>query len=346
MNVLKTEMFADEVFVFTPKGDVITLPQGSCPVDFAYAIHSAIGSKMMGAKVNGKLVPINYVLQNGDVVSVMTSASVHGPSRDWLKIVKTSNARSKINQWFKREHREENIARGKDMFDKEIRKSGYSFSQIYDDAIMQQEIRKNNFAGIDDIYAAIGYGGLTARTIVTKMREEYRKKIAALSPEEKSRATVHKTSSHGIIVKDIDNCLVRISKCCSPVPGDDIIGYITRGRGVTIHRTDCVNVKNNFIGMGENDRLIEVEWENTISSVSYLADLLIVADDRNGLLADVVTIASDLKIPLNHCNARRSKDGTALIDLMVEVNSSNLLDQLIRRLMAVSGVVQVSRNMQ
>lgn len=346
MNMLKTDMFADEVFVFTPKGDVISLPMGSCPVDFAYAIHSAIGSKMTGAKVNGKLVPLYYTLQNGDVVNILTSSAIHGPSRDWLKIVKTSNARSKINQWFKRERREENIAHGKELFEKEIRKSGYSYSQIYNADIINHELERYNFSGIDDLYAAVGYGGVQPNKIVAKMRDEYKKSIAALTPEEKIKTPIHRTSSNGIIVKGIDNCLVRMSKCCSPVPGDEIVGYITRGRGVSIHRADCVNVKNNFVGEGESDRLIEVEWENKTQNASYLAELLITADDRTGLLADVINVVSSFKISTHNCNARKSKDMVANINLTVEIHSSSQLESLIKKLMSVKGVSQVVRTMQ
>lgn len=345
MRMLKIDMFSDEVFVFTPKGDVVSLPSGSCPIDFAYAIHSAIGSKMTGAKVNGRLVPLYYTLQNGDIVSIITSSSVHGPSRDWLKIVKTSNARSKINQWFKRERREENIAHGKELFEREIRKSGYSYSQLYNEDIMHTEMAKNHLAALDDLYAAIGYGGIPASKMVSKMREEYRRSMASQEPALATRPP-HTTSSNGVIVKGIDNCLVRMSRCCSPVPGDDIIGYITRGRGVSIHRADCINVKNNIIGKGENDRLIEVEWENASDNASYLAELLVTADDRTGLLADITNLISTFKISTHNFNARMSKDMVANIDIMVEIHSSAQLDSLIKKLMGIPGVLQVVRTMQ
>ncbi len=346
MQMLKTDMFADEVFVFTPKGDVISLPSGSCPIDFAYAIHSAIGSKMTGAKVNGKLVPLYYTLQNGDIVSIITSSVVHGPSRDWLKIVKTSNARSKINQWFKRERRDENIIHGKELFEKEVRKSGYSYAQIYNEEIMKREMERNHLTSMDDLYAAIGYGGIPASKVVSKMRDEYRNRIAAQAATEKSTEPKHNTSSNGVIVKGIDNCMVRLSRCCAPVPGDKIIGYITRGRGVSVHRIDCVNVVNNFMGEGESDRLIEVEWEKKSNAVSYYAELLITAEDRTGLLVDITGVILGFKIPTHNFNARTNKDGVASVNIMLEIHSSNQLDSLIKKLMGVKGVIQVVRTMQ
>lgn len=346
MQTLKTDIFADEVFVFTPKGDVISLPTGSCPIDFAYAIHSAIGSKMTGAKVNGKLVPLYYPLKNGDIVNIITSASVHGPSRDWLKIVRTSNARSKINQWFKREKRDENIVRGREIFEKEIKKSGFSYSQLYDENIINQELKRNHFTTVDDLFAAIGYGGIPATKIVSKLRQQYKQQLALLSPEEKAAVLPHKVSSNGIIVTGIDNCLVRLSRCCNPVPGDDIIGYITRGRGVSVHRKDCINVKMNFVGEGETDRLIDVAWEEKPAASSYLTELHITADDRPNLLADIMVVISEFRIFTHNVNARVNKDMVSIINLTVEINSSMQLDNLMKKIMGIRGVIQVSRSMQ
>lgn len=346
MQTLKTDIFADEVFVFTPKGDVISLPTGSCPIDFAYAIHSAIGSKMTGAKVNGKLVPLYYPLKNGDIVNIITSASVHGPSRDWLKIVRTSTARSKINQWFKREKRDENIVRGKEIFEKEIKKSGFSYSQLYDETIINQEIERNHFTSVDDLFAAIGYGGIPATKIVSKLRQQYKQQLALLSPEEKAAVLPHKVSSNGIIVTGIDNCLVRLSRCCNPVPGDDIIGYITRGRGVSVHRKDCINVKMNFVGEGETDRLIDVAWEEKTATSSYLAEIHITADDRPNLLADIMVVISEFRIFTHNVNARVNKNMVSIVNLTVEVNSSSQLDNLMKKLMSIRGIIQVSRTMQ
>jgi len=346
MKNLKTDIFADEVFVFTPKGDVISLPTGSCPIDFAYAIHSAIGSKMTGAKVNGKLVPLYYPLQNGDIVNVITSSSVHGPSRDWLKFVRTSNAKQKINQWFKREKRDENIVRGKELLEKEIKKTGYPYSQIFNEDIINREIERNNFQTLDDLFAAIGYGGIPATRIVSKLVMHYKQQLAKLSPEEKTSVFSHKTSSNGVIVTGIDNCLVRLSRCCNPVPGDEIVGYITRGRGVSVHRKDCTNITHNFVGEGETDRLIEVQWEEKSSSGSYLTELLITAENRTNLLADIMVLISEFRISTHYCNARVTKDLVSVVNLTVEVTSSAQLDSLMKKLMSVRGVMQVSRSMQ
>lgn len=344
MRILKTDMFADEVFVFTPKGDVMSLPAGSCPIDFAYAIHSAVGSKMTGARVNGKLVPLNYLLQNGDIVSIVTSSASRGPSRDWLKIVKTSNARTKINQWFKRECRDENIARGKDMFEKELRKSGYSHSQLYDESIIKSEMERKGFASEDDLFAAIGYGALPASKIVSKMRESYKLKTSAKQKQDDSEKQYeHKTSSNGIIVKGIDNCLVRFAGCCAPVPGDKIVGYITRGRGVSIHRADCTNVT--FLLQGESDRIIEAEWASSQENVKYYAELSIKAEDRQALLADIINTAASYKISIHNINARTSKE-LALMNIVVEITSSEQLESFIKKVMSVKGVIEVVRSMQ
>lgn len=344
MRILKTDMFADEVFVFTPKGDVISLPAGSCPIDFAYSIHSAIGSKMSGARVNGKLVPLNYKLQNGDIVSIVTSPPSKGPSRDWLKIVKTSSARTKINQWFKRECRDENIVRGKDMFEKELKKSGYSHSQLYDENIIKSEMERNGFATSDDLFAAIGYGALPASKIVSKMRESYKAKTSAKQKLDSSdKQYEHNTTGNGIIVKGIDNCLIRFAGCCAPVPGDKIVGYITRGRGVSIHRADCTNVT--FLQQGESDRIIEAEWAAAQENVKYYAELAIKAEDRQVLLADIINTAAAYKISIHNINARTSKE-LALINIVVEITSSDQLESFIKKVMGVKGVIEVVRSMQ
>ena len=348
MRAIKIDMFSDEVFVFTPKGDVIALPSGSCPIDFAYSIHSAIGSKMMGAKVNGKLVPLDYILQNGDIVDVLTSGSIHGPSRDWLKIVKTSSARSKINQWFKKERREENIEHGADLFEKEAKKSGYSVSQLLDTEAFASILKKQSFVGVQDLYAAIGYGGITAAKAITRMREECNKNLKKIQKTEpEKRPAQHKTtSSKGIVVEGIDNCLVRLSRCCSPVPGDEIVGYITRGRGVSVHRADCDNVRCNFVGEGQSDRLINVSWEQaTQEGTTYNADLLIIADNRTDLLADVTNAISLFKIPTTNFNARISKDGVAHVTLSITIRTHDQLDQLTKKLMLLDGVSKVDRYM-
>lgn len=348
---LKIDLFADEVFVFTPKGDVISLPVDSTPIDFAYSIHSAIGNKMMGAKVNGKLEPLSYKLKNGDIIEILTSSSIHGPSRDWLKIAKSSQARNKINQWFKKEKREENLLRGKELVEKELKKQGLTFSQLFKAEWVDILLKKYNFNTLDDLLAGIGYGAVTAAKIITRLKEEYKKtlkpeEIEALGldsavqvrPEQKKKAV----PENGIIVKGIENCLVRLSRCCNPVPGDDIIGYITRGRGVSVHRRDCSNMVNI---MENDDRLIEVSWY-TSSNVSYKADITVMANDRTELLMEITNAIGEAKIPLKAINARTTRDQVAVMNLTLEITNTEQLDNIIKKLKKVKSVFEVTRNKQ
>lgn len=350
METLKIDLFTDEVFVFTPKGDVISLPAGSTPIDFAYAIHSAIGNKMSGAKVNNKIVPIDYVLQNGDIVEILTSSNVQGPSRDWLKIVKSSQAKNKINQWFKKEKREENIIRGKEMIEKELKKQGFTASQLFKPEWVDIILKKYTFATIEDLWAAIGYGALTANRVISRLKEEYRKTVKAEElaeqmaklDDKKVRIRAKKVPENGVIVKGIENCLVRISRCCNPVPGDEIIGYITRGRGVSVHRKDCINIMNNIDG---DNRLIEVAWY-TANNVAYKADITIIAHDRTALLMEITNVIGEAKIPLKAINARTTKDQIAIMNLTLEITNTEQLESIIKKIRKVDGVFEVSRNRQ
>jgi len=350
METLKIDLFTDEVFVFTPKGDVINLPAGSTPIDFAYAIHSAIGNKMSGAKVNNKIVPIDYVLQNGDIVEILTSSNVQGPSRDWLKIVKSSQAKNKINQWFKKEKREENIIRGKEMIEKELKKQGFTASQLFKPEWVDIILKKYTFATIEDLWAAIGYGALTANRVISRLKEEYRKTVKAEElaeqmaklDDKKVRIRAKKVPENGVIVKGIENCLVRISRCCNPVPGDEIIGYITRGRGVSVHRKDCINIMNNIDG---DNRLIEVAWY-TANNVAYKADITIMAHDRTALLMEITNVIGEAKIPLKAINARTTKDQIAIMNLTLEITNTEQLESIIKKIRKVDGVFEVSRNRQ
>lgn len=348
MENLKVDLFTDEVFVFTPKGDVINLPAGSTPIDFAYAIHSAIGNKMAGAKVNGKITPIEYELKNGDIVEIITSSSVHGPSRDWLKIVKSSQARNKIKQWFKKEKREENIIRGKEMIEKELKKQSLTFNELFKPEWVEIVLKKYTFLSLDDLYAAIGYGTLTANKVISRLREEYRKtvkaeeiakNIAKTAKKSKEGQRKKKLPENGVIVKGIENCLVRIAKCCNPVPGDEIVGYITRGRGVSVHRTDCPNVTNTIDG---DTRLIEVSW-HTAKNVSYNANITIMANDRTALLMDITNVIADSKIPLKAINARTTKDQVAIMSLTLEITNTEQLENIIKRIRRVQSVFEVTR---
>lgn len=351
METLKIDLFTDEVFVFTPKGDVISLPAGSTPIDFAYSIHSAIGNKMMGAKINGKIVPLGYELKNGDIIEILTSANVHGPSRDWLKIVKSSQAKNKINQWFKKEKREENIVRGKELVEKELKKQGVTHTQVFKNEWLEPILKKNTFSTIDDLYASIGFGAITANKVVTRLKEEYKKTLKPDDLEEyQIDSAVHQTNNkkkksvpeNGIIVKGIDNCLVRLSRCCNPVPGDEIIGYITRGRGVSIHRKDCTNVVNN---VSQDDRLIEVSWY-TASNVAYKADITVMANDRTALLMEVTNAIGESKIPLKAINARTTRDQIALMNLTLEITDTEQLEKIIKKLKKIDSVFEVTRNKQ
>jgi guanosine-3',5'-bis(diphosphate) 3'-pyrophosphohydrolase len=348
METLKIDLFTDEVFVFTPKGDVKSLPSGSTPIDFAYAIHSAVGNKMMGAKVNGKIVPLGYKLKNGDIVEILTSANVTGPSRDWLKIVKSSQARSKINQWFKKEKREENILRGKELVEKELKKHGLTHAELFKPEWVEIVLKKYTFQTLDDLYAGIGYGGITANKVISRLKEEYRKFVKeeetepqAADPQKllKEEQKKKKASENGIIVKGIDNCLVRIAHCCNPVPGDAIVGYITRGRGVSVHRADCVNMADRNIG---ENRIIEVRW-NTVENASYLADLNLLANDRTSLIMDISNTIGEDKIPLKGINARTTREQIAIIDISLEITNTQQLDKIIKKLKRIVGVFQVTR---
>ncbi|MCX7921926.1 MAG: bifunctional (p)ppGpp synthetase/guanosine-3',5'-bis(diphosphate) 3'-pyrophosphohydrolase [Clostridia bacterium] len=351
METLKIDLFTDEVFVFTPKGDVISLPVNSTPIDFAYAIHSAVGNKMMGAKVNGKIVTLEYALKNGDIVEVLTSANVHGPSRDWLKIAKSSQAKNKINQWFKKEKREENIIRGKEIVEKELKKQGLQFNQLFKPEWIDIILKKYTFTTLEDLYAGIGYGALTANKVISRLKEEYKK---TLKPEELEEALLEATNhnkndrkkksipENGVIVKGIDNCLVRLSRCCNPVPGDEILGYITRGRGVSVHRTDCSNIGS---GIESENRLIEVKWYTT-SNAAYKVDINVMANDRTALLMEVTNAIGESRIPLRAINARTTKEQIAIINLTLEITDTEQLEKILKKLKKIDSVFEVTRSKQ
>ena len=349
MRTLKIDLFADEVFVFTPKGDITNLPAGSTPIDFAFSIHSAVGCKMAGVKVNGKISTLDYILQNGDIVEILTSSAIKGPSRDWLKLCKTSSARSKINQWLKRECRDENIQHGKDMIDKELRRVNLSHSQLFRQEWVDMLCKKYNFSSLDDIYAAVGYGGLTVNKVVGKLREEYRQAVKKEKTEsdiiqpEQTVQRKKKTSSNGVVVEGIEGCLVRFSRCCNPVPGDDIVGYITRGRGVSVHRKDCTNIVSGE-KRGDSERLIKVYWEQEQSGESsYLTEIKILANDRKGLLAEIAGAISELKILITGINSKILKDHTAVVNIKMEINSTEEINQIIRKMKNIQGVFDVER---
>ena len=355
IHSLKVDMFADEVFVFTPQGDVINLPAGATPIDFAYNIHSAVGNHMVSAKVNGRIVPLNHRLQNGDVVEVMTSQSAHGPSRDWIKIARSSNARSKIRQWFKREKRDENIVNGRQSFESELKRTGVSLKELLADENVPNVLKKLSFNSVDDMYAAIGYGGVTALKVIGRLREDIQRilhqhqadrqaEVPVAGQPEVMRPAVPQRSKgeHGIIVEGLSNCLVKFSKCCSPVPGDDIVGFITRGYGVSVHRSDCPNVLRSRDNPAEAGRWIRVSWADKTSE-SYHTMLQIVAKDRISLIVDVSTVLSATKTRVLSLNARSTPDGFGLLDLGIEVSDREQLKTVMNRLEQIQGVMKVTR---
>lgn len=346
LNTLKTELFEDEVYVFTPKGDIKVLPKGSTPIDFAYHIHAEIGHKMTGCKVNNKMVPIITKLKNGDIVDIITSDAPKGPSRDWLKYVKSTTAKNRILSWFKKAEREDNIVKGRDLIEKEIKRIGMSQNELYKQEYVNAALNRYKFATIDDMYASVGFGAISPSKIISRMLEEYRKEHKELNIDEKieelskAKKINKKASDNGIVVKGIDNCLVKLSKCCNPVPGDDIIGYITKGRGVSVHRTDCVNVKEL---LDEDSRIIDVEWYNANKQASYTVDIEIYANDRSGLLADIIKELSNLKTKLLAVNSRANKEKIAITEVSVEVENLEELNKILRALRKIDSVYEVKR---
>jgi len=345
METLKIDLFEDSVFVFSPKGDVIELPAGSVPVDFAYRIHTDVGHRCVGAKINGKIVPLDYKLNNGDIVEILTSRQ-SGPSRDWLKIVQTSQAKNRIKSWFKREKKEENILKGKEIFDREVKKQGLEPEQIKESRLLELG-RRFNLMNLEDIFAAIGDGALTPNQFLTKIKEEVKKDKPKTVAEELQDAKGETKpwsgggkENQGIMVKGIGNVLIRLARCCNPVPGDAIVGYITRGRGVSVHRADCFNVLHH--NQDEVERMIEVAWDQSFQS-SFLVKLEIDAMDRAGLLTDVMQIVSELKISATDVHARGTKNNRAAIDLLLEIKNLGQLEYIMNRIKKVKDVFEVRR---
>ncbi len=354
IHSLKVDMFSDEVFVFTPRGDVVNLPAGSTPIDFAYSIHSAIGNTMVGAKVNGRMVGFDYQLHNGDVVEINTSKSAHGPSRDWMKIAKSSEARSKIRQWFKRERREENIAQGRTSFESELKHAGLTIGQVTAADVLPSVLKRVGFQSLDELYAAIGYGGYTALKAVNRIRDELlqisraaavekaAQEAAARSAQE-GRPTPQKSKSEkGLIVEGLSNCLVKFSKCCTPVPGDKVVGFITRGYGVSVHRRDCPNADPHRRTAADQGRWIKVTWSDDVYE-SYSTTLEVVCKDRNNLLVDVSTALSSCKVSVTSLNSHITADGFAIFHVAISVSDTTQLEQVMRKIHQISGVMKVSR---
>lgn len=344
LNTLKTELFEDEVYVFTPKGKILVLPNGATPIDFAYAIHAEIGNHMTGCKINSKMMPIVTKLKNGDIVEIVTSDKSKGPSRDWLKFIKSSTAKTRIQQWFKKNEREANIAKGKDALEREVKRIGMSYQELFKPEFVDVAVNRYKFNSLDDMYASVGFGTITAGKIVSRVLEEYRKVNKEENIEEKieelKKTKEDKPSSSGIIVKGIDNCLVRLSKCCNPVPGDEIVGYITKGRGVSVHRKDCKNVKDLF---EEENRMIDVSWYTDEPS-SYNVDIVMFSNDRDGLLADIISTVTAEKAPLMAVSSKVSKERIVITELTIEVNNIAQLNSVLKALRKIDSVYDVKRN--
>ncbi len=345
MESLKIDLFTDTVFVFTPKGDVVELPAGSCPVDFAYRVHTDVGHRCVGAKTNGRIVPLDTKLANGDIVEILTSKQGNGPSRDWLKFVKTSQAKNRIRQWFKKEQRDENIVRGKEILEREVRKLGLEPAQVLKAENLPDLAKDNNFVAVEDMYSALGDGAISVNKILNRLREE-------LSKEERERmqlAMVHQgeskpvpygKASHGVRVKGVDNIMIRFSRCCNPLPGDDIVGYITRGRGVSIHRKDCANIKVH--SKEEEDRMVEVMWAEQGES-TYPVDVQIFGIDRSRLVTDVMNAVMDIRTNILGINARVGKDREVNIQLSVEIRNLEHLDYILAKVRKVKDVTMAER---
>ncbi len=343
---LKVDMFADEVYVFTPHGDVKALPAGATPIDFAYSIHSAIGNRMTCAKVNGRIVPFSHVLQNGDVVEVITSSTSKGPSRDWLTLVKSSEARNKIRQWFKKERREENIVTGRAAFEAEMRRQAVPLTVLSDEKALPRLLERLSVSALDDMYASIGYGGLSAQKTVNNIKDEMRliertaKKLGA-SPVWASADGKQPHPVNGIVVEGIDNCLVKFSHCCMPVPGDEVVGFITRGYGVSIHRTDCRNYASSAEREEERDRWIRVHWAPGEDDL-YSTAIAITAEDRDGLVMDIATVLSSLKVKVDALTAR-NQQGLATVYITMRVHDKSELAAAMTKIMNVRNVKEVKR---
>ena len=348
-ELLKFDLFADEVFVFTPKGDVVSLPRGATPLDFAYRIHSAVGNRCIGAKVNGRIVPLSSSLETGDFVEVMTSQASHGPSRDWLNIVKTSEAKAKIRAWLKKEEREENVIKGKEMLTAEAKKAGYTMAQLTKADILEPVFKRYSLSSLDDLYATIGFGGLSTLQLLNRLAEEYKKQNKAEAPPlpiaekpaEEAKKPAPSSSSNGVIVKGESGMLVRFARCCNPLPGDEIVGYITRGRGVSVHRADCVNLKDAGV---EPERMIEVEWESS-GAGSYEADIQMLCYDHAGLFAEISLMFASQNVPVTAVTAHtvKNKQGLCTMNMTIVIKTTQQLDKLLRDLQKRPDVIEVFR---
>ena len=355
LETMKMDLFASQVFVFTPRGDVIELPAGSTPLDFAFEIHSAIGCKCVGAKVNGKMVTIDYTLQNGDIVEIVTSANSAGPSIDWLKIAKSSNARNKIRSWLKKENKSDTIEKGKDLLDKYIRKKGFDPATCAKSMFLNKAMKAMNFANSDECYTQLANGGTLVskfanllfgyytdetKTEIPKSNEELAAEIKEAEAK-KLRDRRRTADNPGIVVEGADNLMIKLAKCCNPVPGDEIVGFITKGRGISVHRRDCSNI----VALPEHEkaRFIKVEWEDLKAGKSYNTDICIVGTDRKGMLSDISRVCEDMDIHLSGVNAKSGRDGSLTMTITLSISSTQEMQKVQRSLRNIEGVLQVYR---
>lgn len=354
METLKMDLFSSQVFVFTPKGEVIDLPAGSTPLDFAFKIHTAVGCKCVGAKVNGKMVTIDHTLNNGDIVEIVTSSNSSGPSVDWLKIAKSSTARNKIRQWLKKENKSDDVAKGKDALDKYIRKKGFDPQQVGKSSYLSKAMREMNIATMDEVYAQIGKGGtvlskyanllfgyLAEEKRIEQKKEEEKQKALLSNDAKKDKLDRSRRENPGIIVKGADNLMIRVSRCCNPVPGDEIIGFITKGRGISVHRKDCSNITS--LPEEEKARFIDVEWEDLKVGKSYNADICIISTDRKGMFSDISRACEDMDVHISGVNAKSGRDETVNITLTLSISSTQQMQKVLRTLRNVPGVSNVYR---
>ncbi len=347
VNAVKMDIFADEVFVFTPRGDVIDLPVGCCPIDFAYRIHTDVGNRCVGAKVNGRIVPLDHKLNNGDIVEVITSKQANGPSRDWINIVGASDTRNKIKGWFKKERREENIIKGREMLDKEAKRLGYEPKTFASPDKLKEVGARLRINSDEDLLATLGYGGVTLNSVISKLVDIYKKEqklnttkdISEMLAELKPRKTKAK-GSHGILVKGEDGIMVKLARCCNPIPGDAIVGYITRGSGVAVHRADCPNVLSN--NPEEQSRLIDVAWDISLDSV-YKVNIFVTANDRANLVGDILTITSESKLNIFSMNCKADKNKLATMEFGIDITSLDQLEYVMNRIRRLKGVYSVER---
>ena len=345
LTTLKTELFEDEVYVFTPKGAIKILPRNATPIDFAYSIHEEIGNHMTGCKINSKMMPIITPLKSGDIIEIITSDNSKGPSRDWLKFVKSTKAKNKINGWFKKAEKSENIEKGKDLIEKEIKRIGMSHVELFKQEYIDAMLDRYKYKNLEDMYAAVGFGANSAVKVIARMLQEYRKEHQEENVEEKieelrkQKESRQKPSSSGVVVEGIDNCLVKLSKCCNPLPGDEIIGYITKGRGVSVHRKDCVNVKDLLT---EENRIIDVKWYEEAKE-NYNVTLEVLANDRKGLLVDILNTVKETKANLMGVSTKTTKERIAIMDIDLEVENIEELNKVIRNIKKVDSVYEVRR---